>query len=299
MMIPTAEQISAMLADTRMFFSNVHHFECTVQSIPGKSHRGVTITHQHLLERRAGFVRELRNTMSGWVFSKEQYHQLLARELELRGGDVQNAASNLHEIVHERFRKGQPNGQFGELLLFNVIQHFFEAPPLLRKMQLTTNPKIERHGADAIHYRPDGDRHVIFVGEAKTYASKYKFKEALTSAINSVFGSFQNISSELSLYIYNDFIDPALHPIAEGIKNNTIANIEYEIVCVVSYCESEPKTGIDEASIKARIEEVLNNRLASYDMSEHEDKCQVTLGRFHYLVVPIWGLDAILKEFDA
>lgn len=299
MTILTAAQVAAMLANTDSFFANAHHFECTLHSIPGKSHRGVTITHQDLLERRVAFVRELRNTMSSWVFSKQHYNDIFSKEVMLRGGDVQNAASHLHEIVHERFRKGQPNGQFGELLLFNVIQRFFGAPPLLRKMQLTTNPKIERHGADAIHYGLDDNKHIIYVGEAKTYASKYKFDEAFTSAINSVFGSFQNLPSELSLYLYNDFIDPVLRPIAEGVKNNTLSNLSYEIVCVVSYAENKSKAGVDEASIKGRIEQALNERLNAYDMSTHHDKCQVTLGRFHYFVLPIWGLDEILKEFDA
>lgn len=298
MMTISADQIAEMLANTDRFFANVHHFECALHSIPGKSHRGATITHQDLSERRADFVRELRNTMSAWVFSKQHYKQIFEKEVAARGGDIQNAASNIHEIVHERFRKGHPNGQFGELLLFNFIQHFFKAAPLLRKMQLTTNPKIERHGADAIHYYPDGDKHKIYVGEAKTYASKYKFNEALTSAINSAFDGFQNLSSELSLYIYNDFIEPALHPVAQGVRDNTLPGIQYELVCVVSYAETSTKSAADEATIKSRIEKILNDRMASYDMTPHAAKCQVTLGRFHYFVLPVWELDKILVEFD-
>lgn len=61
-----------------------------------------------------------------------------------------------------KFRKGCPQGQYGELLLFNFIQHFFKAAPLLRKMPITTNPGLERHGADAIHYLDNGDEQIFF-----------------------------------------------------------------------------------------------------------------------------------------
>ena len=37
--------------------------------------------------------------------------------------------------------------------------------PLLRKMKITTNPNIQRFGADAIHYKMDGDKNVFVLGE--------------------------------------------------------------------------------------------------------------------------------------
>lgn len=294
----TEALIDSLLANSDSLFNNIYAFECTVSSMPGKSHRGLTITHQDLAERREDFIKELKFTINSWVYSRSQYNAIINQAMLDRGGDIQNAMAFMHELVRQKFRKGHPKGQFGELLLFNVIQHYFHAVPLLRKMSITTNPAIERHGADAIHYRLKGDKHLVYIGEAKTYGAKHKFSVAVRDAVDSILDSYGNFQTELGLYTYDEFIDGDLEDVARGIKNNTLDNVNYELVCVVSYEESKSKSRATEAEIKSAIQEVVVQRFKKFDVSHFGNRCPFLLGRLHLLAVPIWGLDDLMETFE-
>jgi hypothetical protein len=298
MIVVTEAEIDSLLASTDSLLQNIFTFDCSGHTMPGSSHRGAAVAHQDTLERRSDFLRELRNTMSSWVYSKAKYKSLLDAELIERGKDVQNAVSHIQALVVDKFRKGHPHGQFGELLLFNLLQHFFKAAPILRKMPITTNPAIERHGSDAIHYRPIGGKNVVFIGESKTYASKYRFKVALDDAINSILTSFSNFSIELGRFVYEDFIEDSLRDVAAKIKRNTLPNVVYELVCVISYQENESKkSGKTQTEIEQLIEKAINENLIKYQ-NEYGGLDQTVLSKIHFIIFPFWELDTLLDRFD-
>ncbi len=267
--------------------------------MPGISHRGAAVAHQDTHERKDDFLRELKNTMCSWVYSKKKYNELFQKELKERGADVQNATSHLQSLVNEKFRQGYPQGQFGELLLFNLLQHFFKAAPLLRKMPITTNQAIERHGADAIHFRPINGKNIVFLGEAKTYSSKYKFKSALDDAVESVLNSYANFHKELSLYVYDDFIEDDLREIASQIKRNKLPNVVFELTCIVSYQENEKKkNGKSQSEIESSIVEAVTSHIKKYQ-SEYNHLDQISLGKIHFIFFPFWDLEKLLTGFDS
>ncbi|WFC40815.1 DUF1837 domain-containing protein [Pseudoxanthomonas sp. SE1] len=294
----TSSDIDNLLASTGGLFSNVYSFELSDLGLPGKSHRGAAIAVQDVVERRTDFIRELRNTMCSWVYSKAKYHEILSKELAFRNQDIQNAAAHVQELVKEKFRAGYPQGQFGELLLFNVIQHYFRAAPILRKMQITTNPAIERHGADAIHFRPDGEFNVLYIGEAKSYSSDYKFSEALGASLDSAITSLDRIQDEMSLYVYEGFIEEPLLAVAYDVKRNALKNVVYDIVCVVSYAEVGGKAGKNQAEVEGIIRNIVRDRMLGYaDSFSKFDPNR--LGKIHFFVMPFWDFKGILKEFEA
>ena len=291
--------IDSLLVCTDPLLHNVYTFDCSGHAMPGKSHRVAAIAHQDVFERRVDFLRELRNTVSSWVYSKKKYTQLYNDELAARGYDVQNVASHIQSLISEKFRKGYPQGQFGELLLFNLLQHFFKAAPMLRKMPITTNPSVERHGADAIHFRPSGGKNIVFIGEAKTYSSKYKFKNALDDAVESILKAAIGFASELNLYVYDDFIDEDLREVAAKIKRNTLEDVVFELVCIVSYSENDKsKTGKTQREIEECIEKCvvgqLNKHAAAYS---HHDP--IAFGKIHFVICPFWDFGKLLEGFDA
>ena len=290
--------VDALLAHTDRLFANIHGFQCVAAQMPGKSHQGIAITHQDLNERRDDFIEELKNSMSSWVYSNARYNSLINNALAERGGDAQNAASFVHGLVRRKFRRGFPQGQFGELLLFNIIQHYFGAVPLLRKMPITTNPKIERHGSDAIHYKPDGLVHQLYLGEAKSYTAKHRFGAALRDAVDSILDAHRNIQKELGLYVYDEFIDDALLPVAKAVKNNQ-APVTTELVSIVSYEETLDKKAPSEAEIKRCMERIVNDRLAKFETAFFNNKCAITLGRLHIFVMPVWDFADLLQRFEA
>ncbi len=187
----TEENISKLLTNIDSLVSHTYHFQLDISKPEGKSHKGIAINYTDIQERKSDFIRELRNTVCGWVYGKKKYHQLFQKELEKRGYDYQNASSHIDNLAREKFRKGIPQGQFGELLLFNFLQFFFGAPALLRKMPLTTSRGHERFGADAIHFKKQDGQNIIYIGESKTYKSIYKFNTALKDSIGSILNTFR------------------------------------------------------------------------------------------------------------
>lgn len=272
-------------------------FQQTISKPRAASHRGVAIKYVDLKNMEQSFIRELKSTAMNWVYSKNKYNQLFAEELSKRNWDAMNTQSYLQQVADQKFRKGCPQGQFGELLLFNFIQHFFKAAPLLRKMPLTTNSAVERHGADAIHYQEKDDVRLFVLGESKCYESKYKFNSALKASIDSIITSFNNIENELILYQLDDFIDPELQPIAKQLKDGTLSGVRFELVCLVAYEENKDIDASSEQEIKRKIEHCINERWAGVASDVYDGIRETIIDRINYVVFPVWGLEALLNEF--
>lgn len=288
---------SHLLSNTNSLMNQMFWFQQTISKPQASSHRGVAIKYVDLKNTEQSFIRELKSTAMNWVYSKNKYNQLLQDELPKRGGDFMNVQSYLQQVADQKFRKGCPQGQFGELLLFNFIQHFFKAPPLLRKMQLTTNPAVERHGADAIHYRETSDLRFFILGESKCYESKYKFNAALKASIESIITSFNNIENELILYQLDDFIDPELQKVATDLKDGKLSNVRFELVCLVAYEENRDIDASSEQEIKSNIEACITDRWAEVADDIYDGIRTSLIARINYVVFPVWGLKALLDQF--
>ncbi|MDY6837423.1 MAG: DUF1837 domain-containing protein [Thermodesulfobacteriota bacterium] len=291
------EGIKNLLSNTDSFISHVFWFSEELPNPPGKGHYGTAINYVDIQERKDDFLRELRNTICNWVYSKARYSELFDKELEKRGLDPQNAASHIESLAKKKFRRDAHQGQFGELLLFNFLQYFFRAPPLLRKMPITTSSGMERYGADAIHYKPNGKDNVFYLGEAKAYTSKYQFNTAFREAVSSIIKTYEGLQDELLLYIYDEFVDVELQIIAEHFKEGILENTKIELVCLISYNESKSINGANEPIIKENIRRVILDRCRDVDPNIFQRIDNNIVERFHYIIFPFWNFDTILNSF--
>jgi hypothetical protein len=212
-------------------------------------------------------------------------------------GDISNASTFLATLAFSKFRPGNVQGQFGELLLFNFVQHFFQAVPLLRKQSITTSTGHERFGADAIHFKRDGDINQIVLGESKCYISKYQFAVAFETSLRSILSSFENLDSEFHLYTHDDFIDPKLEFIAKDYKAGRLKNVRFELVCLVAYNETDSRFGKSEVEIKNAILTAVKRRCSALEDKLFNSFEENYLERINYIFFPIWELDALLEEF--
>lgn len=295
----TGEQVQALLANTDSLINHVHHFTHELERPPGAYHRGTAINTVDLAEKREDFLRELRNTVNNWVYSKSRYTDLFNEALQERGYDIQNAASHIEWLARSKFRRGHPQGQFGELLLFNFLQFFYNAPPILRKMPLTTNPALERNGADAIHYAPQNGDNIIYLGEAKTYTADYRFNVAFSESLSSILGAYRDINNEIGLYVYDDFIEPPLREVARLLKTGQLSNTRYELVCLIAYAETNAKEAENETAIKSKIESIVEQRLHSADCRVLDGVPEALVSRLHYIIFPIWDFPTLISSFDS
>lgn len=104
-----------------------------------------------------------------------------------RRGSPQNAHefSKLNREARSLLRKMTTGGESGEMLLYFLLETVFDAPQIVAKMDLKTNPRMEVHGSDGIHMKWDeGDGVLdIYFGESKLEAN---ISGALTNAFNSI-----------------------------------------------------------------------------------------------------------------
>jgi len=287
-----------LLCHTESLINHVYWFKQDLKVKPSKDHIGTAINWTDIGNRTHDFLRELVNTVTGWVYSHKKAKQIIEERLARTEGDYSNAATFLTTQAFSKFRPGHPQGQFGELLLFNFIQHFFRAVPLLRKQRITTSVGHERFGADAIHYRQTEGKNMIYLGESKCYESKYQFKDAFETSLNSIVATVKGFNKELDLYTYEDFVDSKLEEVAKKYKTGTLENVHFELICLVAYNENRKITGSNEQEIKVSIKAIIEGRCAGLDATCFDGIDERILSRINYVVFPIWGLDTLLDSFQ-
>jgi len=292
------EEIKSLLTNTEQLFKYIYWVRQEFSVLPSKEHVGTSIEVTDISQRRHDFLKELVNTVVDWVYSKETAKHLIDERLQKIGPNEHgNAANYLTQQAYSKFRPGKPQGQFGELLLFNYLQEIYKAVPLLRKQRITTNPKLERNGADAIHYRKEENDNILVIGEAKCYESKYSFSKAFKESLESIIESFSNIDKELDLYVYDSFIDKQLEDIAKKYKDNVLDNVKYELICLITYNETKTISGNDEAELKKRILETIEYRCSNLNSNIYNAVDDNYLRRINYIIFPIWELDELLERF--
>lgn len=280
------------------FFEKLFVIEQEYNIIPQKKHRGLAIKYIDMLERREEFIDELINNVVSWVYGNSKYNKLKKKFIEEEHRTESNANTKILQLARSKFRKlpnkNLLNGQFGELILFLCLKYFFNAEPILRKMPICTSASHERFGADAIHLKIDNGKYILYLGEAKSYISNYKFNTAFEEAINSIIKTYETHTKELDLYIYEDYIENEYQEVAERYKNCNLENVEIHLVNIVIYNETEK---IDKREdIKQQIENIIKERYEKFDFSKIDEKNPI-IQRINYIIFPIWEFSKLLDKF--
>jgi hypothetical protein len=294
----TPEVVKALLCHTEAVLRHVYWLKHDFSLRPNRPHVASSINYTDIKCRKDDFLRELINTIASWVYSKAKAKTLLDQRLSETDNDYANASAFLTMQAFSKFRPGYPQGQFGELLLFNFIQYFFEAVPLLRKMRITTSVGHERYGSDAVHIKKDGKTTILILGESKCYETDYQFKKAFSTSLESIVNTFNSFDKELNLYTYDDFIEPELQDLAKRYKQGQLNGAHFELVCLVAYNETKSISGENESEIKASIQSIIQERCESLESALFNAIEHKLLNRLNYIIFPVWELDSLLDDFS-
>lgn len=291
---PKAKDTEALLPKMEAFIRTMHHLELDLDIEPKKKHICTCINYSDLNQLRSEFLRELLASVTRYVYSRSKQEEIIQASAK-EGREFADAHGILQQRAREKFRPSDVQGQFSELLLFNLLNFHFKAVPLIRKMKITTNPALERNGADAIHIKSDNDKYVLYLGEAKTYTSG--FKGAFKASLKSILDTFDSHRSELNLYKFEDFIEPDLRQVAESYINGTLSNVEVHLVSIVTYCigKVEPDTSRDttlELYIRTVMDETKKIKPADYPSIAPPIKA-----RINYIFMPVNELEDLITEF--
>ncbi len=297
-----------LIANTQAFMETMHIVRDDFSLIPQKDHIGTCINYSDLIEMRDDFIEELIGTVTSFVYSKSKQETI--KQDFMRKRDEAAASQKLLKRARSKFRKRNKSntsshlqGQFSELLLFNLLQHYYNAIPLLRKMPITTNPEIERHGADAIHITKDKeiDKYILYLGEAKTYnrSQSSGLKDALKDAVDDIVNvHYKKHRKELELYTYEDFLPTELEQIARDYIDGSLKNVEVHLVCIVTYNLDFRVTGM------AR-EEILDNTIQNIrDQTRNITNSKVfrelpdpVKPRLNYILFPVEDMNNLIDLF--
>lgn len=298
------KDILKRLIKSDSLFKMIHVVTQKYDILPNnKEHMGAFIEYQDINELREDFLDELADSIIDWIYSSEKFIQL--KKLAMKRGKTEAAATQeVGRRARQKFRGNRTSenlliqGQMGELLLFQFIQHCLHAVPLLRKMRIMTSKSHERFGADAIHYKIENGKNIIVLGEAKTYTSEYKFNEAFEDALNSILNTYNNHRGELRLYVHEDFLDEEMNLIAEQYLNNTLERAEVQLVSIITYNEITQLKKDSENNIKKQIEQIIERKYQKFDNSKIDIYNNPILTRITYIVFPVWDLKDLAERFQ-
>lgn len=298
------KDILKRLVQNDALFRKIHVMTQIYDILPNdKEHIGAYIEYQDINELREDFLEELTDSIVDWIYSSEKFNELKQKAIS-KGKTEAAATQEVGRKAKQKFRANHNSdklliqGQLGELLLFHFIQRCMKAVPLLRKMNITTSSEHERFGADAIHYKVEKEKNILILGEAKTYTSAYKFTEAFSDALESIVNTYKKHRSELNLYVHEDFLDVEMNAVAEEYLNNTLDNVEIQLVSIITYNETKQLKIEKEEEIKSQIEEVIENRYKKYDKRKIDITNNPILKRITYIVFPVWDLKDLAERFQ-
>ena len=300
------EEVEQLLINNANLFKTLGVYSQTFDIIPSnKEHYGAYIQYQDIIELRTDFLEALEATITEWVYSFEKRDALKKNFLD-KGWSEAQSITKIVRKAKNKFRKNSNSedsklliqGQLGELFLFNFIQYFFKAVPLLRKMPITTSSNMERFGADAIHYKIDKNKNIIILGESKVYTSDYRFTKAFEDSINSILSTYKMHRREIDLYVHEDFLDEKLNKVAEDYINNDLENVEVHLVCLIAYNEKTNLNITSQEEIHDQIRKIIEKKYSNFDNNKIDIKNNPILNRITYIVFPIWKLEELANEFQ-
>lgn len=291
-------EIDKLLAKTDAFINTMYYVKDDFSLLPEKKHIGTCIRYLDLQEMREEFIEEMVYSVVEYVYSADKQIRLVDKFTK-EGRETSGAYEKLSTMAKKKFRKDFLQGQFSELLLFNLLQYHFKAAPLLRKMPITTNPNLERNGADAFHISKKNGKYRLYLGEAKTYnRKKYSLKSALNDAIDSILEHYLNHRKEFNLYTFEDFIPKELEKIAEDYKNGTLKEIEVHLVCMITYDNKKQINGSNSDELLAAEIQSIREETNKIKKDIFNNIPPNLLPRFNYVMFPIKEMDDLINLFQ-
>jgi hypothetical protein len=123
-------------------FSTIEH-EISCGSVPATSVR------LHFIRHDAGGLVPMGKVVDTLI----SYITHFCFTSERRAGLGEQARNRAFVEAKRLFRNSPTTGQPGELLVYFLIEAVLQAPQVLKKMLITTNPNDERKGSDGVHIR--------------------------------------------------------------------------------------------------------------------------------------------------
>lgn len=241
----------------------------------------------------------------------------LPKKLQDEAKDFLDRTSSSSKILELERRAKQlfvdleKTGEFGEMLLYILVQEILKLPQLISKMTLKTSGKLHYQGADGIHvkYEESDDSLSLYWGESKmektvNNALKHCF-ESLQGFLLDAKGHDSTQTRDLHL-ISSNLIENTNNPKLEEILvryfdlNDDLSNkLNYKGVCFVGFDDDEyPNSPLEK--VTADLVAVFQNKIEKWlkTTSKHIKK-HVDLEKFeiHVFIIPFPSVQEFRDHF--
>ncbi len=191
-------------------------------------------------------------------------------------------------------------GELGELLLFALLEAYYDAPKILTKMSLKSSRRVPYHGADGVHAQFHQGELRLYFGESKLHDA---FDGAKNDAISSISKCFEQDKYEFEfdkIETHIDFpnIDKDLKDLILNLtnpfNNHSIQNDILHTPCFIGFTEASIFSDTDDEYLE-NYKAMANNHVTSfYKTVQHKNlsPCKTPL-----LLLPFSSVEEVVKQF--
>ncbi|KZM44109.1 hypothetical protein OA92_05235 [Marinomonas sp. SBI22] len=227
--------------------------------------------------------------LQNFVFSYKEMQKKLGRASD-------TAMVDLFDKAIKKLSKHTAKGELGELILFTLLDVYIQAPKLLSKISMKTNPRMPVFGADAVHGQFLGDGFRVYLGESKLHKNFKSAAADATSSIANAKGKFEDEFLLLDSYLDFPNLTDELEETILTYLNPYGADLEDKIhsPCFIGF--TQPDIIFEnEASFLKHYQELACQYVGDFFSKVEKQKLEIE--EVTLLMLPFGCVDKLVDEF--
>lgn len=230
--------------------------------------------------------------LTKFVFSFSEIEKKLSIKCE-------ESAEDLFKKAVRKISTHTAKGELGELLLFTLLEVYFEAPKIISKMSFKTSRTVAVFGADAVHAQYVDGTLRLYLGESKLHKS---FTNAATKAATSISNFLAKYCDEFDLIdTHIDFPEMDEETRAELIdllnpfsENNPNIHEILHAPCFIGFVDPAVFDD-DEITYKKQYIEAAKHNIGNFYKKMQDEGNDIN--KTALLLLPFHSIDDLVAEF--
>ncbi|MDH5881616.1 DUF1837 domain-containing protein [Vibrio sp. S/42/10] len=227
--------------------------------------------------------------LQNFVFSYKEIQKKLGKAAD-------TAMDDLFDKAIKKLSKHTAKGELGELILFTLLDVYIQAPKLLSKISMKTNPRMPVFGADAVHGQFLDDEFRVYLGESKLHKN---FKSAATDATSSIVNAKGKFEDEF--FLLDSYLD--FPNLTNELEETILTYLDPYSPCLEDRIHSPCFIGFtqpdiifeDEASFLKHYKELSCQYVG--DFFSKVEKQKLKIDEVTLLMLPFGCVDKLVDEF--
>lgn len=247
------------------------------------------LNYESGLYRQKDLVKIIRDTVIHFALTPQELTQINSDSLARLQKRAWNRISN---------RPSEKKGDYGELLLFLILEVFYPARKIVTKVRLRSSLSDEIKGYDCAHFSIDNGEICLWLGEAKFHQD---FSSAIFKAVQSINDHMSDraIKDELTILESNNTeIEESERLLLEKYFNSGISlnEMKFKIPILITYDSKTIESHKDVCeTFTTELHNELNTKYELIDGKTFVIKDNVEL---HFILLPLQAVKEIKEELE-